>query len=171
MHYNLRLDDEWVPLRSERTSRRAGVVWECDDLMARDTVTKSSPIDRLNELPPLPRRTPTPRRTGRYVLLLVTILLIANAFVGERGLVALFRANREHAQLQQVIDALHAENGQLHRYVEALTEDPRLIEAVARGELDMIRPGEQLFIVRTTTALSAETAPIPPNADPTDGVR
>ncbi len=27
MHYNLRLDDEWVPLRSERTSRRAGVVW------------------------------------------------------------------------------------------------------------------------------------------------
>ena len=46
----------------------------------------SSPIDRLDELPPLPRRTPTPRRTGRYVLLLVTLLLVANAVVGERGL-------------------------------------------------------------------------------------
>ena len=64
----------------------------------------SSPVDRLDELPPVPRRTPAPRRTGRYVLLLVTILLVANAFVGERGLLALLRANKAHARLQQVIE-------------------------------------------------------------------
>jgi cell division protein FtsB len=111
----------------------------------------SSPIDRLDELPSLPRRTPTPRRTGRYVLLLVTLLLLANAFVGERGLIALLRANQAHARLQQVIDTLRADNSRLQRYAEALTDEPRVIEDLARGELGMISPGELLIIVRTTT--------------------
>jgi len=126
----------------------------------------SSPIDRLDELPPLPRRTPTPRRTGRYILFLVTLLLVANAFVGERGLVALMRANKAHARLQQVIDTLRADNRRLHRYADALTDEPRVIEQLARRELGMIRPGEQLFIVRTTMvpadggeALPADTGP------------
>ena len=119
----------------------------------------SSPVDRLDELPPLPRRTPTRRRTGRYVLLLVTLLLVANAVVGERGLVALLRANQAHARLRQVIDALHAENGRLHRYVEALIGEPRFIEDLARRELGMISPGEQVFIVTTTTASPPDTRP------------
>ena len=100
------------------------------------------------------------------MLLLVTILLVANAFVGERGLVALFRANQAHARLQQVIDTLRAENGRLHRYVEALTDEPRLIEDLARRELGMISPGEQLFIVRTSTE-PADGMPAVP-APPTD---
>ena len=112
----------------------------------------NSPVDRLDELPPLPRRAPAPRRTWRYVLLLVTILLLANAFVGERGLVALFRADQEHARLQQAIDTLRTENIRMHRYTRALTDEPRFIEDLARGELGMISPGEQLFIVRTVPA-------------------
>ncbi len=127
-----------------------------------DTHTMGSVIDRLNELPPLPQRTPAPRRTGRYVLLLVTILLVANAIVGERGLVALFRANQEHARQQLVIDALRAENGRLHRYAQALSDDPRVIEDVARRELSMIKPGEQLFIVKDS---EAAPLPAPPDED------
>ena len=126
----------------------------------------SSPIDRLNELPPLPRRTPTPRRTGRLVLLLITMLLVANAVVGERGLIALLRANKAHARLQQIIDTLRADNGRLHRYAEALTDEPRFIEDLARRELDMISPGEQLIIVRTTTASAAHGAAPPPDTQP-----
>ena len=117
-----------------------------------------SVVDRLNEMAPLPRRAPTPRRTGRYVLSLVTLLLVANAIVGERGLVALFRANQEHARQQQVIDALRAENGRLHRYARALSAEPRIIEDLARRELGMIKPGEQLFIITDTEA--------PPSPDP-----
>lgn len=119
----------------------------------------SSPVDRLDELPPLPRRVPVPRRTWRYVLLLVTLLLLANAVVGERGLVALFRANQEHLRLQQAIDTLRAENIQLHRYTRALAEDPRFIEELARDGLGMIRPGERLFIVRTTPAVPHDSGP------------
>ncbi len=122
-----------------------------------------SVVDRLNELPPLPRRTPAPRHTGRYVLLLVTILLVANAVVGESGLVALFRANTEHARQQQVIDALHLENERLRRYAQALADDPRAIEDVARRELGLLKPGEQLFILRDT---EAARTPAPPESDP-----
>ena len=118
------------------------------------------PVDWLDELPPVPQRTPKPRGTWRYVLLLVTILLVANAFVGERGFVALFRANQAHARLQQVIDTLHAENSRLYRYVEVLTDEPYFIEDLARRELGMISPGEQLFIVRTTPAPAPTQAPL-----------
>jgi cell division protein FtsB len=129
--------------------------------------TMASPVDRLNELPPLPRRTPTPRRSWRYVLVLVTVVLIADAFFGERGLVALYRANQEHAELQGTIDALRAENGRLQRYAHALTSEPRFLEEVARGELGLIRPGEQLFTVRTT-AEPADGATPAPRDDPPD---
>ncbi|MAW63125.1 MAG: hypothetical protein CL473_03985 [Acidobacteria bacterium] len=111
----------------------------------------SSPVDPIDGLPPPPRRTPKPTRTGRYAVLLVTLLLVANALAGERGLVALFRANQEHAYQQEMLDALRAENDRLHRYAEALADQPRFIEDLARRHLGMIKPGEQLFTVRTTT--------------------
>jgi cell division protein FtsB len=129
-----------------------------------------SVIDRLNDLPPLPQRTPAPRHTGRYVLLLVTILLIANAIVGERGLVALFRANKAHASQQLIINALHAENGRLRRYAQALAAEPRVIEEVARRDLGLLRPGEQLFILKDTEAppfpASPDAAPEPTPTTP-----
>jgi cell division protein FtsB len=124
----------------------------------------ASPVDSLNDLPALPRRTPTPRRSWRYVLMLVTVVLIADAFFGERGLVALYRANQEHVTLQETIDTLRTENGRLQRYAHALTNEPRLLEQVARGELGLIRPGEQLFTVRTTAEPTNE-APLAPRDD------
>ena len=100
-------------------------------------------IDRLDELPPLPRRTPNPRRPEGY------LLLLANAVIGNSGLFATARADREQAQLQEALDTLRAENRRLHRHVEALTSDRHLLEDVARRELGMIRPGERLFVVRS----------------------
>lgn len=129
----------------------------------------SSPVDRLDELPALPRRTPPPRRAGRYVLLLVTILLVANSIIGERGVVTLLRANQAHARLQQVIDALRVDNRQMQRHVEALRDEPRYIADLARRELGMIRPGEQLFIVRTSTAPADELVARQPDTSSTTG--
>ncbi len=117
-----------------------------------------SPVDRLNEMPPLPRHVSSPQRTGRYVLVLVTTLLIANAIVGQRGLIALLRANRDHVDQQRVIESLRAENGRLHRYIQALSEQPYVIEDLARQRLGMIKPGEQVFIVRTVHDAAANTA-------------
>ena len=72
-----------------------------------------------------------------------------NSILGERGLVALFQVSREHTQLRQIIETLHEENNRLHRYVQALTIEPRFLENEARRELGMIKPGEQLFLIKT----------------------
>ena len=126
--------------------RRDAVAVQCQTTLP---TTMTSPIDRLNELPPLPRRTPKPRRAWRYLLVLVALLLVANSILGERGLVALFQVSREHTQLRQIIETLHEENNRLHRYVQALTIEPRFLENEARRELGMIKPGEQLFLIKT----------------------
>tara|TARA_B100001123_G_scaffold451235_1_gene628854 strand:+ start:3712 stop:4035 length:324 start_codon:yes stop_codon:yes gene_type:complete len=75
--------------------------------------------------------------------------MIANAVIGERGLVALFKTSQEHSQLRQAIETLHDENRQLNEYVEALTAEPRLLENEARQELGMIKAGEQVFLIQT----------------------
>ena len=129
----------------------------------------SSPLDPIDGLPPPPRRAPKSTRTGRYVVFLVALLLGANAVVGERGLLALFRANQEHTYQQEILDALRAENDRLHRYAEALANQPRFIEDLARRDRGMIKPGEQLFIVRTT-AQNADYLVTPTPGRPTGAI-
>ncbi len=121
----------------------------------------SSPVDTLNDLPPLPHKTPASRRSWWYALLLVCVLLVANALVGDRGLLALFRANEEHAQLQAAIDTIRIENAQLHGYVRALRDKPMLVENLARKELGLIKRGEQVFIVKSVDEPTEPTPQAP----------
>lgn len=79
--------------------------------------------------------------------MLVAVVLVGNAIVGERGLIAMIRAADESASLAQMIEVLRAENDGLREGVRQLREEPRIIEELARGELGLIRPGEKLFIV------------------------
>ena len=96
--------------------------------------------------------------------MLLCVLLVANALVGERGLLALVRANQEHARLLNSIEAIRTQNDQLHRYVQSLREEPAVLEELARRDLGMIKPGEQLFIV---TPVDEPLAPAtPPPSDP-----
>ena len=53
----------------------------------------------MRELPAIPRRRRGSDRVGRYVLALVTLILLANVLVGEAGFIALFRASAERARL------------------------------------------------------------------------
>ena len=63
---------------------------------------------------------------------------------------ALWRANDEHTAISSLIAALRAENDELREQVRDLRDDARAIEALARGELGLIEPGETLFIVGDT---------------------
>lgn len=105
----------------------------------------------------LPRRQRPRRRTARYLLLFVSVLLLANALVGERGLMAIMRENRKSAALAASIDLLRSQNAALREQARQLREEPRTIEELARQELGLIRPGEKLFIITDV----AEEAPQP----------
>lgn len=109
-------------------------------------MTQSS-SDHYFDRPILPRRPQPKRRVARVVFLLVAVLLVGNALVGERGLVAMLRANYDLSELSARIGELRRENSALRAEVRALSDEPRRIEALARHELGLIRPGERLFIV------------------------
>ena len=85
----------------------------------------------------------------------VACVLVANSLVGEKGLAAILRANRQYRELAWAITELKRENAGLREHARQLREDPQTIEHLARRELGLIRPGEKLFIIVTTRAPSA----------------
>jgi cell division protein FtsB len=86
------------------------------------------------------------------VLALVTSVLVIDALVGEKGLLEIIRARREHAALERSLADARATNARLRVEARQLREDPRAIEEVARRELGLIKPGEKLFIVKDLDA-------------------
>jgi len=116
----------------------------------------------------MPRRRPTRRRTTRFLVILVTVVLVGNAIVGERGLIAMIRAADESVTLVRMIEHLQAENDELREDVRRLREEPRTIEELARGELGLIHPGERLFIVtdRPSSAALVPALDLEPGLDP-----
>ena len=98
------------------------------------------------------------RRRTRWLLVFVASMLIANALAGERGLFARLTAGRAYGALTADIAGIRRENAALREQIRRLREDPRAIEAVAREELGLIRPGERLFVLKRTPA-PRETRP------------
>lgn len=88
------------------------------------------------------------RKTLHFLLIFVTLVLVLDALVGEKGLLETVRARRQYQELAGSIDRLRSENTRLRDEVRRLREDPKTIESLARKELGLIRPGELLFIVK-----------------------
>ena len=88
------------------------------------------------------------RRVGRWLLLGFIAIIVLDALVGDRGLMATLRARREYHELADTIARQRAENARLADQARRLREDPRTIEEVARRELGLIKPGEKVFIVK-----------------------
>ena len=97
--------------------------------------------------PKLPaRRSENPWR--RRALGFATCVLLLAALFGERGLAEMLRARRDVARSQATLTRVRNENAALRERMRHLLEDPRTIEAVARQELGLVRPGEILVVVR-----------------------
>jgi len=106
---------------------------------------------------PLRRTRPAPaprvvfhgwRRALNYLLVFAAVVLIVDALVGERGLVATTRARRTSDELATRVERVRRENAQLRETARRLREDPGTIESVARDTLGLIRPGEVLVVVK-----------------------
>jgi cell division protein FtsB len=103
---------------------------------APDTTTTSS----------LPRR--RRRRVVRYLVVAVGCVLIIDALVGDRGLLAMLKARQQYRTLEASLVRSRAENARLREEARRLREDPEAIEDIARRDLGLIRPGEKLFIIK-----------------------
>ena len=106
------------------------------------------PSRRKSQAPTSSVPPPTRRRSLQLLLVFVTLVLIINALVGERGLTETLRARKKHQELVAAIEHLRTENARLRDDARRLRSDPATIEALARQELGLIKPGEMLFIVK-----------------------
>jgi cell division protein FtsB len=104
-----------------------------------------TPADQSNHPIGAPRR--IGRRLLQYLLILVTVAVVADALVGEKGLVTMLEARRHYQALEQSLEQARATNEDLRDQARRLREDPDAIEDIARRELSLIKPGEKLFIV------------------------
>ena len=94
------------------------------------------------------RRPSRNRRIVRVLLILGASIIIVDGLVGDRGLLAMLRAQHEYDELAASISRQRADNARLRDQARRLREDPSAIEEIARRELGLIRPGERVFIVK-----------------------
>jgi cell division protein FtsB len=93
----------------------------------------------------------TAGRTGRVlrlIFLFVAVLIVVDALVGDRGLLAALDARQKHDELAAAVARQRAENARLSEEAQRLKDDPAAIEEIARRDLGLIRKGEKVFIVK-----------------------
>jgi cell division protein FtsB len=116
--------------------------------MVQDSPT---PLRRRKTAPAAPPAwSPLRTRLLNFVLVFVTVVLVVDALVGDKGLLDTMRARRQHAEISAAIVRKKQENARLREEIRRYLEDPSAIEALARQELGLMRDGEILFIVRDT---------------------
>jgi cell division protein FtsB len=88
------------------------------------------------------------RRFLNGLLIFVTLVLVADALIGEKGLIESMHARRQYREVAGALEALRRDNIRLRDEARRLREDPGAIESMAREQLGLIRPGEVLFIIK-----------------------
>jgi cell division protein FtsB len=109
-----------------------------------------APLRRRKTPEVAPSASPWRTRVLNYVLAFVTVVLVVDALVGDKGLLDTLRARRQHGALAAALAQKRQENVRLRDDIRRLKEDPAAIESLAREELGLMRKGEVLFIVRDT---------------------
>ena len=78
----------------------------------------------------------------------ITCVVLADSLVGDRGLGETMRARRDSRRAAAALTNLRQANAGLREEVRHLQVNPGAIEALARQELGLIRPGEVLFLLK-----------------------
>jgi len=77
-------------------------------------------------------------------ILAVTFILYFTIF-GERGLLRIYHLNKEKKDVQQRLETLKSDNLKLVREVDALKNDRRYLESIARRDFGMVRKNEIIY--------------------------
>ncbi|WP_302504250.1 FtsB family cell division protein [Geoalkalibacter halelectricus] len=76
-------------------------------------------------------------------------VLVGLALFGERGVLNTLRMHQYKQSLQEKIAEIETDNARLRAEIEALRNNSRHLEGVARKELGMVREGELVYQFRT----------------------
>jgi len=98
--------------------------------------------------PQVPIRRRRQPRWLQHLMVFFTCVLAADALLGQRGMAERARVREQSQLAQQQLDALKSENIALRDYIRRLGNDPATIEAVARQEFGLARPGEFVVVIR-----------------------
>jgi len=81
-----------------------------------------------------------------YVIpgLAIAFILYFTVF-GERGLLRIYHLNKEKQQVQLRLESIRNENMKLVREVDALKNDRRYLESIARRDFGMVRKNEVIY--------------------------
>ena len=111
---------------------------------------------------PPDRERPSLFRHLRLAVVFLLALIVASV-MGNRSLLKIYQMHRNRAALEREIDQLTATNASLAAEVRILRTDPARVEAIAREELGLVRPGELVYEFRPASP--------PPAAAPPGGAR
>jgi len=92
----------------------------------------------------------------------VASIIVVDSLVGDRGLLAMLRANKEYGELAAALARERQENARLREEARRLREDPAAIEEIARRDLGLMRPGERVFIIKDVPQPSQSSRPASP---------
>jgi cell division protein FtsB len=118
-----------------------------------------------------PRRQPVPakakagpvRRLVRPALALITLVLVADALVGENGWFERRHEQERYRQKAAELARLHQQNAELSLRAKRLeAADPSVVEDLARRKLEMMKAGEVLFIDGTPAVPTDASTPSTP---------
>ena len=93
------------------------------------------------------------RRLATTTVSLLAVWICAHAMFGANGIAVYSHKKTEYQNLQKEMIELQKDRDRLTSSVEALSNDPKTIEKVARQELHYAKPGE--FILVSPAALPA----------------
>ena len=105
-----------------------------------------------------------PSRRPPWWVVLILVVLVALALFGDKGVLRALQANREKLELEAQVKTLETSNAELRREIEALRNDRRTIENLARKELGMVRDGELVYQFRSRP----KPVPAPPSSSSAD---
>jgi cell division protein FtsB len=88
------------------------------------------------------------RKAAVLGCVIVVIAFVLGALFGDRGILHLAEKRRRALALEQEIARLEGENRRLAASIDWLRKDPRAVEAIAREELGLVKPGETVFLIQ-----------------------
>ena len=74
------------------------------------------------------------------------LVLLLASFFGKKGLIEIYRAQKEHKTLLQEIGRLEIEKRRLAKEIEELKQNPKAVEKKAREKLWLVKPDEVVII-------------------------